>query len=108
MQCFLRSVWGTSSFMKLKELEQQRDAYAGRIAKLAIQIALIFGVPAALAIGLSRWFEVKIMYLLPVAFIISWIMVITLYRKVDRKVRELEQQISELKKEELEKGTKES
>jgi len=86
--------------MNLHELEKKRDAYAGRIAYLAIQIALIFGLPAATALLLQYFFEVPIVYALPVAFILSWVLVIRLYRSVDRKVRHLEEQIREHKNKE--------
>lgn len=86
--------------MELHELEKKRDAYAGKIAQLAIQIALIFAIPAAVALLLKYLFEVPIVYTLPVAFILSWVLVIRLYKKVDRAVRDLEEQIRERKREE--------
>lgn len=86
--------------MELHELEKKRDAYAGRIAHLAIHIALIFAIPAGIALLLKYFFEVSIAYTLPVAFVLSWILVIRLYRKIDKTVRTLEEQIRERKKEE--------
>ena len=86
--------------MDLHNLEQQRDAYSGRIGKLAIQIALIFALPAGVALALFKWMQIPVLYTLPVAFIASWVMVISLYRRVDRKVRDLENKIINLKKQE--------
>lgn len=85
--------------MKLHELEKKRDEYTGKIVQLAIHIALIFAIPAALALLLKYLLEVPIMYTLPVAIILSWILVIRLYKKTERAVRSLEEQIRDRKKE---------
>jgi uncharacterized membrane protein YhdT len=86
--------------MELHELKKKRDAYAGKIAQLAITIAIIFALPAGLAIGLSYWFSFSVMYALLPACVISWVLVILIYRKVDREVRELEMNIAQLQHEE--------
>lgn len=86
--------------MTLQELEKERNAYASQITNLAIKIAVIFVVPVLLAIGVSRLFDVSLVYTMPIAFIISWVLVIRMYRKVDKKVRELEEKIRALKEEE--------
>ena len=86
--------------MNLQELEKERDAYAGRIGKLAIHIALIFAIPVVLAIGIGRLLDVSLVYTIPFAVVISWVLVIRMYRKVDAKVRGLEEKIRDIKKEE--------
>ena len=86
--------------MELQDLEKKRDAYAGKITRLALHIAIIFAVPIAIAIGLHTWLNISYLILFPVAFIASWTAVTFLYRKIDKEVRELEARISELKKEE--------
>ena len=86
--------------MNLQELEKKRDAYSSKIASLAIQIALIFAIPAGIAVLAYYFLEIRIVYTLPIAFILSWVLVIRLYQKVDKKVRTLEAQIRELKQKE--------
>jgi hypothetical protein len=86
--------------MNLDDLERQRDAYASKIGKLALYIAVIFAVPAVIAIAIGRYADISLAYLLPIAFVISWILVAQLYRRIDKKVRELESRIRELKREE--------
>lgn len=86
--------------MELHELEKERDAYSGKIAQLAIHIAVIFALPALIAIGLSHWFSFSLMFSLAPAFVISWTLIVMLYRRVDKKVRQLEENISRLRSEE--------
>lgn len=86
--------------MKLKELEKKRDAYAGKIIKLAITVAVIFIAPILVITGISYFFNIEFMYLFPLAFIISWTLVILLYRKMSKEVKALDHQIKELKAEE--------
>lgn len=84
---------------ELQKLEKEREMLAGKIVRLAIHIALIFAVPVALALGIHFGFGIRLVYVLPVAVIISWVLVIRLYRKTDQKMRYLDQRIMELKKE---------
>jgi archaellum biogenesis protein FlaJ (TadC family) len=83
--------------MKLEELEKKRDAYAGKIIKLAIVIAAIFIVPILAITGISHFAGIKFMHLFPVAFITSWTFVVLLYRKVSREVNDLNRQIKDIK-----------
>ena len=87
--------------MELHELEKERDAYSGRITHLAIHIALIFAIPAGVSVLLKYFLETPVVYTLPIAFVLSWILVIRLYRKIDKKVRSLETQIRDHKEKEL-------
>jgi len=81
--------------MQLETLIKKREAYAGQILRLGIQIAGIFLIPVILVIIISRLFDISLMYLFPFAFITSWASVIVLYRKVSREVRYLDAQIKE-------------
>jgi predicted tellurium resistance membrane protein TerC len=83
--------------MELEDLIKKRDAYAGKILKLGITIAIIFLVPALIAILLKHYFAISYVYSLTFAFIISWTGVIFLYRKINKEVKALEMQIKELR-----------
>lgn len=83
---------------ELEQLEKKRDLLAFRVVKLMIHIALIFAIPAAIAIAIHYFFDIRFRFLFPVAFILSWILVIRLYRKTDRQMRELDQRIMKLKR----------
>lgn len=87
-------------FMKLEELIQQRNAYGGKILKLAIQVAGIFLVPILIIYGITLITDIKFIYLFPAAFIISWVSIFFLYRKVSREVKDLDRRIRELRAEE--------
>jgi Flp pilus assembly protein TadB len=84
---------------ELKKLEQERDALAGKIVRLALVIAAIFGVPVLVILGIRELTGVRFIHLFPFAFVASWIMVIRLYTKTDKKMRSLEARIQELKQE---------
>ena len=83
--------------MKLEELEKKRDSYGGKIVKLALLIAVIFLVPVLVIAGISYYGDIKFMYLFPIAFVVSWVLVILLYRKVSKEVKGLDRQIKDLK-----------
>lgn len=82
---------------ELIELEKKRDAYATQITRMAVQIAVIFAVPLLLGVGVHFWFNVSYPVILPFAFVISWLGVSHLYRKVGRGVQALEKRIQEIK-----------
>lgn len=85
--------------MELAELEKKRDGYAGKIVKLGFTIAVIFLVPALIAVLLSRVLNLSFLYFFPVAFVVSWSFVVGIYRRYAREVRELDRQIALHKKE---------
>lgn len=83
--------------MKLEELIQQRNEYGAKILKLAIQVAGIFLIPILLIYGITLISDIKFIYLFPVAFIISWLSIFFLYRKISREVKDLDRRIRELR-----------
>lgn len=85
-------------FMKLEKLIKKREAEAGKFVKLMIQIAAIFLIPVVFAVFLSKYFEISFLYFFPLAFIVSWIIVFFLYRKISKKMKNLDKQINELRK----------
>ncbi|MCD5389809.1 MAG: hypothetical protein LR005_00245 [Candidatus Pacebacteria bacterium] len=84
-------------FMELENLIKKREEEAGKFVKLMIEIAVIFLIPAVIAVFLSKYFNLSFLYFFPFAFIASWVMVISLYRKVSKKMKGLDKQISELR-----------
>ena len=82
---------------ELVELEKKRDAYATKITRMAVQIAVIFVIPLILGIGVHFWFNISYPATMPFAFVLSWLGVSYLYRKIDREVRTLEKRIHEIK-----------
>ncbi len=80
--------------MELETLEKKRDAYAGKMVHLMIYIGLIFLIPALIAILIAWLIGVSSFTLFPVAFVLSWTLVVLLYRKYNREVKELDRQIA--------------
>ena len=52
--------------------------------KLGIKVALIFLIPALVVILIATIFHIRVLYLLPISFITSWILVIILYKRTSR------------------------
>ena len=82
---------------ELLDLEKKRDAYAVKITRMMVQIAIIFAIPLILGIGVHYLFNVSYPATMPFAFILSWFGVSIVYRKTDREVRSLEARIREIK-----------
>jgi len=83
--------------MELEKLLKKRDEYAGKILPLGIKIAVVFMVPAAIGVTISKIWNINFLYLFPVAFILSWSGVIYLYRKISGEVRAVDARIKELR-----------
>ena len=83
--------------MELEKLLQQRDAYGRKILKLGIKIAFIFLLPIIIGVIIHRTLDIPLLYILLVAFIVSWSGIIVLYRKISKQVRTLDAKIRELK-----------
>lgn len=81
---------------RLESLTQERDAYVARVFMLIIKIIAIFLIPALIAVLLIWHFGKEITwYVLPVSFIFSWSIVIMLYRKISKKMKQLDQELKE-------------
>ncbi len=83
---------------ELQQLEKKREVLASQVVRLMIRIALIFAIPVLLGIGIHYLFDIRFRYVLPVAFIFSWVLVIRMYRKTDKQMRDLDRRIMEFKK----------
>lgn len=83
--------------VELETLLKQRDAYAGKILKLGILIAIIFLVPAVSAMLVTRFFGTSYGYTLGTAFVVSWVFVIIVYTRTSRRIQLLEKRIKDLR-----------
>lgn len=85
---------------KIQALEKEREKQTTRLFAMMLEIAFIFGIPAAIVVAPAIYFNHKdwLYLLLPIAFISSWIMVIVRYRQMDKKLSGLDAQIKELRK----------
>lgn len=86
--------------MTLEELKKQRDAHTTKIFWLGLQIIIIFGVPVA--IGAIVGTKVDAAYdtgrkitavLLAITFVFSWFLVIMKYRRLNKKLAEINEAI---------------
>lgn len=83
---------------ELKKLEAEREKYITRIFWILIEIAFIFGIPAAIAVILIKlWGGNTIYVALPTAFILSWVILVIHFRKVSKRLKELDKKIKELR-----------
>ena len=89
--------------MKLKELEAQRDREVTGFFWLGLQIAFIFGIPAFTAAIVGKKLSEKfggdqwVTICLVISFIFSWLIIIYVYKKKSKKIKEIEDKIKELK-----------
>lgn len=93
--------------MNLKELEQKRDKEVTGFFWLGLQIAFIFGIPAFLAVWiggiLNQQSDTNFRAIfLVLAFVISWVIVILIYQRKTKKLKELDLKIKEMKQKSLE------
>ncbi|MCB9805552.1 hypothetical protein H6775_00150 [Candidatus Nomurabacteria bacterium] len=83
---------------EIKKLESEREKHVTRIFWILIEIAFIFGIPAAVAVVLVKFLGGHTLYIaLPIAFILSWVILILHYRKMSQRLKDLDRKIKELK-----------
>jgi Na+-driven multidrug efflux pump len=83
---------------EIKKLVLERDKHVTRIFWILIEIAFIFGIPAAIAVVLIKTLGGNTIYIaLPTAFVISWVVLIIHFRKLHKKLKGLDDKIKELK-----------
>lgn len=85
---------------KILSLENERERYITRLFWFALEIALIFLLPALLVsfIVTEIWSKKVVWYALPVTFILSWVIVIWRWMKLSKILKKLDQDILELKR----------
>ena len=107
-QC-MSLVFVYEDIMEIEELEKKRDEAMTGFFWLGLQIAVIFAIPAITAaivskkIALQTGFKGATTIGLGISFIISWIIVIYIYRKKAKKMKEIEDKIRTLRKQEIKK-----
>lgn len=93
--------------LDLKQLEMRRISFQDRAFRLVLEVAFIFGIPAAIAYFLGRYLDASAgterkmtLICLAFSFVISWIIMIVVYRKIDRELKTLDKLINEKRLEE--------
>lgn len=78
-------------------LQEQQDAFRSKTFRMMIHVALIFGIPAAIAAFAGTRLDAQAgegktwtVALLVVSFIVSWVLTIGLYMKLNKEARELD------------------
>lgn len=84
---------------ELQKLEQLREKQITRLFWYALEIALVFLIPAAVAAFLVTKLISKAAawYALPFSFLLSWGIVIFRYRHLSRELGSLDKRIKELR-----------
>lgn len=85
---------------KILSLENERERYITRLFWFALEIALIFLLPALLvSFAVTEiWSKKAVWYSLPITFILSWVIVIIRWMKMSKVLKKLDQDILELKR----------
>lgn len=93
--------------MEIDELKKTKDRYITKIFYLGLKIALIFAIPAVIAVLLGKRIDASYghdkkfsIIFLAFAFVLSWWITISMYRKLARKIKAIENQIKEKKSQE--------
>ncbi len=91
---------------ELKNLIQKRDRITTGFFWLALKTALIIGIPAFIGAYFGKKLDAAngknlffTLIFLAVAFVISWTIIYFEYKKVSKKLKDIEEEIKEIKKE---------
>ena len=92
--------------VELENLQKQRDAYVHNLFWLGLKIAIFFAVPAVSAALLGKYLDATYtdggrmwtIICLGFAFVLSWIITIKQFSKINKKIQAIENKIRELKK----------
>lgn len=90
---------GEKKQTELDTLVAERESHVTRIFWLGLEIALIFLLPALAVVYIAGniWSKQVVWYLLPFSFALSWVIVFVRYRKLSKKLSELDRRIKELR-----------
>ncbi len=86
---------------------QEREKYRQKAFFMMLEVGLILAIPAFAALFLGKYLDrnsdgantYKII-LLSISFVLSWVIIIGKYLKLDKKVKEIDRKIRELKEKE--------
>ena len=95
----------TDSKITKKDVDNMRENYRAKVFRMMLHIAVIFAVPAALAVWLGNVLDQKFatdgnmwrLILLAVAFVSSWIIVARLYIKLNKEAKDIESKAKTVK-----------
>lgn len=100
--------------MDIPTLQKERDKHLTSFFKLGLQIAIIFAVPAAIAVLAGKqldalWETGRLVtgIMLVGAFITSWVLVFKKYNKLNKQVKDIEDKIRILREQEKATSVKE-
>jgi len=86
--------------MELDKLKQQKDNYINKIFYLGLKIALIFGIPAVAGALIGKRIDARYdsgnkftMIILVCTFILSWVVTISMYNNLSKKIKKVEHDI---------------
>lgn len=84
----------------LIRLQNEREGHITKLFWFALEIALIFLIPALVTVFLLMEFFSKkaAIYSLPFTFVFSWVIIIIRWKKINKILTGLDKQISDLKK----------
>lgn len=87
-----------------KAIYKEREKYRQKAFVMMLEVAVIIAIPAFTALVLGKWLDSKnetgSLYLtiaLIISFILSWIIIILKYIKLDKQVKKIDRKIKELK-----------
>jgi uncharacterized membrane protein len=85
----------------IKNLKEKREYWRTKVFWLLLEIAFIFGIPAALGYFLGRFIQSKygagndiFVLILGATFILSWVIVIIRYKQVKRNLDAVDKEIA--------------
>ena len=90
---------------KIEEAEKLRERFRAKTFRMMLHIALIFGIPAALAAVVGTKIDAAqatgrtwTLILLGVSFVVSWVLMIRMYIRLNKEAKEVDRAVREAKK----------
>jgi cell shape-determining protein MreD len=87
-----------------KNIYQEREKYRQRVFLMMLEVGVIIALPAFVALLLGKYLDknnqtgnIYVILLLIASFVFSWAIIIIKYIKFNKKVKEIDKKIRELK-----------